>query len=88
LENITATFETRSSQNGANAPGETDKAQKKLTDLRFDRKSVEEAGISGEKVRQEIQTLYNVNCSRRTVERIVENLGLSKKGVASVNSQD
>jgi transposase len=43
-------------------------------------RKIEEPGLSGEKVRQEIQTLYNVDCSRRTVERIVENLGLSKKG--------
>lgn len=43
-------------------------------------RKIEDPGLSGEKVRQEIQTLYNVDCSRRTVERIVENLGLSKKG--------
>jgi transposase len=43
-------------------------------------RKIEEPGLSGEKVRQEIQALYNVDCSRRTVERIVENLGLSKKG--------
>ena len=43
-------------------------------------RKIEKAGLSGEKLRQEIQKLYKVDCSRRTVERIVENLGLSKKG--------
>ena len=43
-------------------------------------RKMEKAGLSGEKLRQEIQGLYKVDCSRRTVERIVENLGLSKKG--------
>jgi transposase len=43
-------------------------------------RKMENAGLSGEKLRQEIQSLYKVDCSRRTVERIVENLGLSKKG--------
>ena len=43
-------------------------------------RKMEKAGLSGEKLRQEIQKLYKVDCSRRTVERIVENLGLSKKG--------
>ncbi len=43
-------------------------------------RKMEKAGLSGEKLRQEIQSLYKVDCSRRTVERIVENLGLSKKG--------
>jgi transposase len=43
-------------------------------------RKMEKAGLSGEKLRQEIQKRYKVDCSRRTVERIVENLGLSKKG--------
>jgi len=43
-------------------------------------RKIEKAAISGEKLRQEIQSLYKVECSRRTVERIIENLGLSKKG--------
>ena len=42
-------------------------------------RKIEEHALSGEKLRQEIQQLYNVDCSRRTVERIVEKLGLSKK---------
>ena len=37
--------------------------------------------LSGENLRQEIQRLYNVDCSRRTVERIVEKLRLPKKGL-------
>jgi transposase len=43
-------------------------------------RKLEQSTISGEKLRQEIQRLYKVDCSRRTVERIIENLGLSKKG--------
>lgn len=43
-------------------------------------RKLEEPGISGEKLRQEIKRVYNVDCSRRTVERIVEKLGLTKKG--------
>lgn len=37
-------------------------------------KKLEQPKISGERLRQEIQRLYNVTCSRRTVERIVEKL--------------
>ncbi|MFT7880919.1 MAG: hypothetical protein ABXS91_11065 [Sulfurimonas sp.] len=44
---------------------------------------VEDSQLSGEKLRQQIQSLFNVDCSRRTVERIVEKLGLSKKGARS-----
>jgi transposase len=43
-------------------------------------RKLEEPKISGENLRQEIQRLYNVKCSRRTVERIVEKLGLVKRG--------
>ena len=43
-------------------------------------RKMEKTGLSGENLRQEIQKRYKVDCSRRTVERIVENLGLSKKG--------
>jgi len=42
-------------------------------------RKIEDPGFSGEKLREQIKGLYNVDCSRRTVERIVENLGLSKK---------
>ncbi|MEA1947928.1 MAG: helix-turn-helix domain-containing protein [Thermodesulfobacteriota bacterium] len=36
--------------------------------------------LSGEDLRQEILQLYKVECSRRTVERIIEKVGLGKKG--------
>jgi transposase len=43
-------------------------------------RKMEQPTISGESLRQELQQLYSVDCSRRTVERIVEKLGLTKKG--------
>ena len=43
-------------------------------------RKIEEPGLSGEKLRKEILRIYKVECSRRTVERIVEQLGLGKKG--------
>lgn len=43
-------------------------------------RKIEEPKLSGENLRKEIQRLYNVDCSRRTVERIVEKLGLPKRG--------
>ncbi len=43
-------------------------------------RKIEEPKLSGENLRQEIQRLYNVDCSRRTVERIVEKLELPKRG--------
>jgi transposase len=46
-------------------------------------RKMEQPTVSGENLRQELQKLYNVDCSRRTVERIVEKLGLTKKGPAS-----
>lgn len=42
-------------------------------------RKIEEPNISGENLRVEILRLYKVDCSRRTVERIVEQLGLRKK---------
>jgi transposase len=36
--------------------------------------------LSGESLRKEILDRYSVDCSRRTVERIVQKLGLGKKG--------
>lgn len=42
-------------------------------------RKIEEPNISGESLRTEILRLYKVSCSRRTVERIVEELGLGKK---------
>jgi hypothetical protein len=44
-------------------------------------RKLEQPHLSGEKLRQEILQLYKVDCSRRTVERIVEKVGLSKKGL-------
>jgi hypothetical protein len=46
-------------------------------------RKIEQPTISGESLRQELQKIYHVDCSRRTVERIVEKLGLIKKGSAS-----
>jgi len=46
-------------------------------------RKIEEPKVSGENLRQEIRRLYNVDCSRRTVERTVEKLGLTKKGAHS-----
>lgn len=46
-------------------------------------RKIEENQLSGENLRQEIKRLYNVDCSRRTVERIVENLDLPKRGYRS-----
>ena len=43
-------------------------------------RKIEETQLSGENLRQEIKRLYNVDCSRRTVERVVEKLGLPKRG--------
>jgi len=43
-------------------------------------RKIDEPKLSGENLRQEIRRLYNVDCSRRTVERIVEKLGLTKRG--------
>ncbi len=44
-------------------------------------RKLEEPKVSGEGLRQEIKKKYRVDCSRRTVERIVEKLGLVKKGL-------
>ena len=44
-------------------------------------RKLEEPKLSGEELRKEIRKLYSVECSRRTVERIVERLGLTKKGL-------
>jgi transposase len=43
-------------------------------------RKMEEPNLSGEKLRSEILRVYKVQCSRRTVERIVERLGFGKKG--------
>ena len=41
---------------------------------------LEEPRLSGEQLRRQIHGQYKVDCSRRTVERIVEKIGLGKKG--------
>ena len=46
-------------------------------------RKIEDPVLSGEDLRKEIQKIYQVDCSRRTVERIVEKLGLGKKGARS-----
>ena len=43
-------------------------------------RKLEEPKLSGEDIRQQIRHRYKVDCSRRTVERIVEKLGLGKRG--------
>lgn len=36
---------------------------------------------SGDELRKEIEKLYKVECSTRTVERVIEKAGLGKKGI-------
>ena len=43
-------------------------------------RKLDQPRLSAEALRQEIQRLYQLECSRRTVERIVEKVGLGKKG--------
>jgi transposase len=43
-------------------------------------RKLELTSVSGEQLRQEIRQHYKVNCSLRTVQRIVEKLGFRKKG--------
>ena len=40
-----------------------------------------EPRLTGENLRKEILETYHVACSRRTVERILEKLGIGKKGL-------
>jgi transposase len=47
-------------------------------------RKLEQPKLSGERLREEILQFYKVDCSRRTVERIVEKLGAGKKGLRSV----
>jgi len=46
-------------------------------------RKLEQPRLSGEELRKEILRLYNVDCSRRTVERIVEKVGVGKGGLRS-----
>lgn len=40
-----------------------------------------EPQLTGEELRKELKSIYQVECSRRTVERIIEKLQLGKKGL-------
>jgi len=42
-------------------------------------RKMDEPKLSGESLRKEILHQYSIDCSRRTVERIIEKLGLEKK---------
>ena len=46
-------------------------------------RKIEEPQVSGEQLRKEIKSLYKVDCSRRTVERTLEKVGLGKKRAPS-----
>jgi|SRR3990172_4353365 len=46
-------------------------------------RKIEDPGLSGEDLRKEILRVYEVDCSRRTVERILQKTGLEKKGLRS-----
>lgn len=46
-------------------------------------RKIKEPGLSGEDLRQEILRLYKVDCSRRTVERILQKSGFEKGGLHS-----
>jgi len=43
-------------------------------------RKAEDASLSGEALRKEILEKYKVECSRRTVERVVEKAGIKKGG--------
>jgi transposase len=45
-----------------------------------------EPNLTGEDLRKELKTTYQVECSRRTVERILEKLELGKKGARTSSS--
>ncbi|MCP4604345.1 MAG: helix-turn-helix domain-containing protein [Proteobacteria bacterium] len=45
----------------------------------------ERPDLSGEQMHQEILKHYKVDCSRRTVERIIEKMGIGKKGLLSTS---
>jgi transposase len=44
-------------------------------------RKIEEPGFSGEDLRKEILRIYEVDCSRRTVERILQKTGFEKGGL-------
>jgi hypothetical protein len=39
--------------------------------------------LTGEDLRNELKTAYQVECSRRTIERIIRKLELGKKGLST-----
>jgi hypothetical protein len=41
---------------------------------------IDNPNLSGDDLRKEILKLYKIDCSRRTVERVIERAGLGKKG--------
>ena len=43
-------------------------------------RKLEQPNLAGEQLRKEILRLYKLECSRRTVERIIEKVGLGKGG--------
>jgi DNA-directed RNA polymerase specialized sigma54-like protein len=43
-------------------------------------RKLENPRLSGEALHQEILELFKVDCSRRTVERMVDKMGIGKKG--------
>jgi transposase len=45
-----------------------------------------EPNLTGEDLRKELKTTYQIECSRRTVERIIEKLELGKKGARTSSS--
>ncbi len=44
-------------------------------------RKMSEPRLTGEELRQELKDIFQVDCSRRTVERIIEKLQLGKKGL-------
>lgn len=42
---------------------------------------IDDSKLSGDDLRKEILKLYKIDCSRRTVERVIEKAGLGKKGL-------
>jgi hypothetical protein len=46
-------------------------------------RKIDNPKLSGEELRKEILQLYKLDCSRRTVERVIEKSGVGKKGQKS-----
>lgn len=44
-------------------------------------RKISEPSLTGEDLRKELKNIYQVDCSRRTVERVIEKLQLGKKGL-------